>query len=420
MLGAAPSDLLDPVAELIRADFFVEDGEALTFRHDILREAVLESMPTSARRALERQAVNELLRSGAPPVEVAEQLAESAQPGDSEAIDILTRAAKALGASDPPAAAELAQRTLELIPREDPRRGPLVADVAVLLHAAGRPEEATSFADVALSELLPPEQESEVRYGIAGMFSLSPDVRAEAGRKALALSGLAPADRARHLARLVHNTIAAGRRTEAEELLGEAKDEIEAHGDEASVFSLGLATGGLLYTEGDFGGALERIEAAVRAGSVEGEEARARLAQQWRTEVLATVDRFDEAIPLAIARARIGAARLTGLGRPSVGAMARSPALPARRVLGRDRGARRDASTRGSTAELWLERCRRNQRARWLGDSRGRPGHWSWMCRVRGCSPGERNSGAQAPRGVDSGAAGRGVRRPGSRPADHG
>ena len=301
MLGAAPSDLLDPVAELIRADFFVEDGEALTFRHDILREAVLESMPTSARRALERQAVNELLRSGAPAVEVAEQLAASAQPGDSEAIDILTRAAKALGASDPPAAAELAQRTLELIPREDPRRGPLVADAAVLLHAAGRPDEATAFADVALSELLPPEQESEVRYGIAGMFSLSPDVRAEAGRKALALSGLAPADRARHLARLVHNTIAAGRRTEAEQLLGEAKDEIEAHGDEASVFSLGLASGGLLYTEGDFGGALERIEAAVRAGSVEGEEARARLAQQWRTEVLATVDRFDEAIPLAIA-----------------------------------------------------------------------------------------------------------------------
>ena len=300
MLGAVPSELLDPVAELIRADFFVEDGEALTFRHDILREAVLESMPTTARRALERQAVTELLRSGVPPVEVAEQLAESAQPGDSEAIDILTRAVKALGASDPPAAAELGQRTLELIPREDPRRGPLVADVAVLLHAAGRPDEATLFADVALSELLPPEQESEVRYGIAGMFSLSPDVRAEAGRKALALPTLAPAERARHLARLVHNTLAAGRRTEAEELLGEAREEIEAHGDEASVFSLGLATGGLLYTEGDFGGALERIEAAVRAGSVEGEEARGRLAQQWRTEVLATIDRFDEAIPLAI------------------------------------------------------------------------------------------------------------------------
>jgi DNA-binding CsgD family transcriptional regulator/tetratricopeptide (TPR) repeat protein len=300
MLGAAPSELLVPVAELIRADFFVEDGEALTFRHDILQEAVLESMPSSARRALARQAVSELLRSGAPAVEVAEQLAESAEPGDSEAIDILTRAAKALGASDPSAASELTQRTLELIPREDPRRGPLVADVAVLLHAAGRPEEATSFADVALSELLPPAQESEVRYGIAGMFSLSPDVRAEAGRKALALSGLGAADRARHLARLVHNTIAAGRRAEAEALLGEAKDEIAAHGDEASIFSLGLATGGLLYTEGDFGGALERIEAAVRAGSVEGEEARARLAQQWRTEVLATVDRFDEAIPLAI------------------------------------------------------------------------------------------------------------------------
>src|SRR5271154_479302 len=280
VLGAAPSDLLDAVGELISSDFFVEDGEALTFRHDILREAVLESMPASARRALERQAVNELLRSGAPPIEVAEQLASSASPGDSEAIDILTRAIKTLGASDPSAAAELAQRALELTPRDDPRRGPLVGDVVVLLHAAGRAEEATAFADGALRELLPPEQESEVRYGIAGMFSLSPDVRAEAGRKALALSGLTPRDRARHLARLVHNTLAAGRRTQARELLREAKDEIEAYGDEASIFSLGLATGGLLYTEGDFGGALEHIEAAVRTGSVEGEQARARLAQQ--------------------------------------------------------------------------------------------------------------------------------------------
>lgn len=130
--------------------------------------------------------------------------------------------------------------------------------------------------------------------------------------------------------------------------------------------------------------------------------------------------RFDEAIPLGIAGLESAQRDSQAWAVHLWEQWARSPALPARRVLGRDCGARRHASTRGSTAELWLGRCRCDQRARRLSSTGGRPGHWSWMCRVRGCGPGERNSGAQAPRGVDSGAAGRGVRRPGSRPADPG
>lgn len=301
MLGAAPASLLDPLNELQRADLLVEEGDGLAFRHDILREAVLDSLPPSARRTLERRAASVLLKTGALPVEVAEQLAASAQPGDTEAIEILIGAVKSLGGSDPSAAAELAQRTLEITPRSDPRRGSLVAEVAILLHAAGRLEQATAFADTALGNLLPPDQESEVRFGIAGMFSLSADVRAEAGRRALALPGLSPAARGRHKARLVHNVLAGGRRTEAQRLVADAEYEIIEHGDQATVFSLGLAMGGLRYEEGNFAESLERIEAAVRAGSVEGEDARARIARQWRTEVLAATDRFDEAVPLAIA-----------------------------------------------------------------------------------------------------------------------
>lgn len=300
MVGASPASLLDPVDQLIRADILVDEGDVLAFRHDILREAVLDSMPSAARTALERQAASALLAAGLPPAEVAEQLAASAQPGDSEAIDILLAAAKSLGASDPAAAADLAQRAFELTARGDPRRGPLVAEVAILLHAAGRLEQATSFARTALTGLLPPAEESQVLFSIAGMFSLSPDMRADAGRQALELPGLTAQDRARHHARLVHNVLAGGRRTEAQRLLADVADDVREFGDEATVFSLGLATGGLRYEEGHFAEALETIENAVRAGSVEGEDARARIAQQWRTEVLATVDRFDEAVSLAI------------------------------------------------------------------------------------------------------------------------
>jgi DNA-binding CsgD family transcriptional regulator len=140
----------------------------------------------------------------------------------------------------------------------------------------------------------------EVLFSIASMLNLSADTRAAAGRRALELPGLPPRERARHQARLVHNVLVGGRRTQAQRLLENVSDEVHAHGDKATVFSLRLAAGGLRYEEGYFTQSLELIEEAVRAGAVAGEDARARMAQQWRAEVLATADRFDEAVRLAV------------------------------------------------------------------------------------------------------------------------
>jgi hypothetical protein len=60
-------------------------------------------------------------------------------------------------------------------------------------------EHALGFADSALRQALPTEQEAEVRLSIASLFSLSPDVRAESCRRALAPHGLPPDLRARLL-----------------------------------------------------------------------------------------------------------------------------------------------------------------------------------------------------------------------------
>lgn len=60
-------------------------------------------------------------------------------------------------------------------------------------------EHALGFADGALRQALPAEQEAEVRLSIASLFSLSPDVRAESCRRALAPHGLPPDLRARLL-----------------------------------------------------------------------------------------------------------------------------------------------------------------------------------------------------------------------------
>ena len=89
-----------------------------------LELAVRTSVPAAVRRELDRRGADVLLARGALPVEVATQLARSAEPGDEVAIATLTVAAEQLGTTDPAASADLAARALELTAADDPRRGP--------------------------------------------------------------------------------------------------------------------------------------------------------------------------------------------------------------------------------------------------------------------------------------------------------
>jgi len=298
MLSQPPSALLSPVEELIDCSVLVESDDRLAFRHDITRDAVRASVPVSARRSLDRQAADVLLAAGATPVEVATQLATSAEPGDEVAIATLLKASEALAMSDPGAGADLARRGLELAPRRHALRGPLAAQTALLLHEAGRIEEARAFADTSLREALTAEQEAEVRLSIAGMFGLSPDARADAGRQALALPGLPPTLRARHLACLVHNLTVGGRSEEARTNLPQARDAAESSGDATAMFMLDLAEGGLEVVAGRYARALELTEAAARSGSATHDYARERLTQEWRCEVMMMLDRVEASIEL--------------------------------------------------------------------------------------------------------------------------
>jgi DNA-binding CsgD family transcriptional regulator len=299
MLNLSPSELLTPVDELIHADLLAESDSRLMFGHDLTLEAVRASIPVSVRRSLDRQAASVLLARGALPVEVATQLAESAEPGDEVAVTTLLRAAEALGTTDPGEAADLSQRALELAPRRHALRGPLVAQTAVWLHAAGRGEEAKAFADTALHQAFPPEHEAEVRLSIAGMFALSSDVRAEECRQALALPGLPANLRARLLALLFHNLVTAGRCDDARAMVEEATVAVRTSDDVAGRFALELARSGLMYADGDFPGALEMVESALRSGLRTSDDTRVHLTYQWRCDLLTMVDRLDESLQMS-------------------------------------------------------------------------------------------------------------------------
>src|SRR6201999_567080 len=163
MLERSPTSLLSALEEAVRADLFVEDGEQLRFRHDLLRDATRQSLPQSLRRAMERQAASVMLGVGAAPAEVGTQLVRSAELGDREAIGALRQAAQAVGRGDAGAAADLSKRALELLPADDAERGSLVGETVGWLNRASRYGEAEELADVALSKEASPEVEAEIR-----------------------------------------------------------------------------------------------------------------------------------------------------------------------------------------------------------------------------------------------------------------
>ena len=290
------ADLLDPIKELVQADIFVDSDEQLAFGHDLIREAVRASSPAPVRRALDRQAAGVLLVRGALPVEVAQQLADSADPGDNTAIETLLHAADALGTTDPGTAATLAGRALELAPVRHPLRGPLVARRAISLFAAGLGEEGRKFAGTALRQVLPAEEEARVRFSVASMFDLSPDLRADNARAALALPDVGADLRASLWASLFHNLVVAGRTDEALAIEDKARAAVYSSHNRACWFAFELPESAVHYQTYDFGRGIEILQAAERRGLDGQDDPRQRLAHNFRAWLLAAMDRYTEAL----------------------------------------------------------------------------------------------------------------------------
>ena len=81
MLHRPPPALLAPVKEVLQAGLFLESGEKLAFRHDLLLEAVRASLPLSVSRSLDRQAATVLIANGALPLEVSTRLGRAPKLG---------------------------------------------------------------------------------------------------------------------------------------------------------------------------------------------------------------------------------------------------------------------------------------------------------------------------------------------------
>lgn len=293
---SSPPALLGPVAELMGADLVAEVDGRLEFRHDLIREAVLATIPMSMLAALQRHAAHVLLGSGASAAEVAPLLLASARPGDAAAVTLLRAAAAELAGTQPAASADISARALELALLDDPHRGELVAETVLRLHAAGRPDEAAALAAREFQRTLPPEQEAEVRLNLSVMFSRSPGERTEDNRRALALDGVPGGLRAQHLARLTHNLATSGHYREARQVARLAEDAIGNSGERSAEPALRTAVAVLEYADERYERTIEIIDAVPRGQSRGPEDPGSDVAAAWRCEAQAILDGLDVAL----------------------------------------------------------------------------------------------------------------------------
>jgi DNA-binding CsgD family transcriptional regulator len=183
MLGRTSAALLPAVAELMVAGLLTAADDAFSFRQELLRRAVRDTIPAPGLRALQRQYGQLLLGRGdaARAAGYLLRAADGDSPGALAELD--AAAAQALGPA-PQAAADLAARALELTAPGRQDELPRAVAAAEALAAAGRIEQAVRVARDALARPLPPVAEGRLRCALSSALAVGGrprDAVAEAG-----------------------------------------------------------------------------------------------------------------------------------------------------------------------------------------------------------------------------------------------
>ena len=295
VLERPPASLMSGIQEAVRADLLLDDDEQLRFRHDLLREATRQSMPGSLLRAMERQTAAIMLDMGAAPAEVATQLARSAEFGDQAAVAELRRAAHFVANSDPGAAADLSVRALELLPADDPQRGPVTAETVELLNRAGRYGDAEQLADAALSAEVSADEEAEIRLRRAAVIKETIQRRVEENRRALQLPVISEVTRARHQAWLAYNLAMNGEHAQARAAAEQAMVAGDATRDAECQFLRETTLAVLDAADGYAQSAIRRMDDLTAVARTGGAPLAHELCAMHRVSLLAFAGRFDDA-----------------------------------------------------------------------------------------------------------------------------
>jgi DNA-binding CsgD family transcriptional regulator len=185
MLGTSPAALLPAVDEALSRRLLSATQDNLTFRHELVWQAICQTLPLPVRQALHRQIAEILLARGGSAASAAGHLLTCARSGDRAALDGLDRAATEALPSSPAIAADLAARALELTPPGDPELIARSLTAAQALTAAGRFSEATDLTSSVLALPLPAAITARLRCALSSalwMGGQATEALVEAGR----------------------------------------------------------------------------------------------------------------------------------------------------------------------------------------------------------------------------------------------
>jgi DNA-binding CsgD family transcriptional regulator/tetratricopeptide (TPR) repeat protein len=172
--GTAITALLAVLDEAVAAGVLAESGNRLQFRHGLIRQALYEATPASARTALHRQVAKVLADAGMPLDEVGAHLAAAAPDAlDGWAIDWLARYATRLAYRAPDLAAELLPVAAARAEPDGPHRAALLHGLAQSLDVLNRTDEADAVARQALACSTDPAESAELVWNLATILYLA-------------------------------------------------------------------------------------------------------------------------------------------------------------------------------------------------------------------------------------------------------
>ncbi len=226
--GSSVDALCAVLDEAVTAGVLAGTADRLEFRHGLIRQALYEATPASARYALHRQVAQVLADAGRPLDEVGAHLAAAAPHAlDGWATAWLAERATKLAHRAPDLAAELLPVAAARSDPDGPHRADLLHGLAQSLDALNRLDEAEAVARQALSCSADPARSAEMVWNLASILYV-------AGRSAdsmpvldegLAHPALPPRWQPRLRAARARVLAALGRRDEAEaEAAGAAAD----------------------------------------------------------------------------------------------------------------------------------------------------------------------------------------------------
>ncbi|MEV5828623.1 LuxR C-terminal-related transcriptional regulator [Spirillospora sp. NPDC052242] len=191
LTGSPVGEVAAGASAAVDAGILLSKNAHLEFQHDLMRQAVAETLPVALRRSLRRRSVDVRVAGGARAVDIAADLAASAVPGDHRAVALLREAAADLAPDAPAEAVVLCRRALELSGTTGPCTAEIVGETVDLLGRIGRYTEAEALADTAFKGFLTPQDEAGLRLRVArvvGHYSAAEALRQ--CRTALTLPGL--------------------------------------------------------------------------------------------------------------------------------------------------------------------------------------------------------------------------------------